>query len=138
MCVLGAAFKPGSDDVRDSPALDVAQILHGMGACVTVYDPVAMDNARKVCPQLRYAASAREAATGAQVVLVLTEWPEFRHVDPAELGEVAAERRTVIDARQALDQRRWQAAGWHYRAPGVPPGAAAHREAQRQVRLIRS
>jgi UDPglucose 6-dehydrogenase len=138
MCVLGAAFKPGSDDVRDSPALDVAQILHGMGACVTVYDPVAMDNARKVCPQLRYAASAREAATGAQVVLVLTEWPEFRHVDPAELGEVAAERRTVIDARHALDQRRWQAAGWHYRAPGVPPGAAAHREAQRQVRLIRS
>ena len=93
ICVLGAAFKPGSDDVRDSPALDVAQILHGQGACVTVYDPVAVDNARKACPQLRYATSAREAAIGAQVVLVLTEWPEFGHIDPTELGKVAAARR---------------------------------------------
>ena len=137
VCVLGAAFKPGSDDVRDSPALDVAQILHGMGACVTVYDPVAMDNARRACPQLRYAASAREAAAGAQVVLVLTEWPEFGQMDPAELGEAAAARRAVIDARHALDQRRWQAAGWDYRAPGVP-GAPAVPTAGRQMRLIRS
>ena len=125
VCVLGAAFKPGSDDVRDSPALDVAQILRGMGARVTVYDPVAMDNARLAYPQLRYAASAREAATGAQVVLVLTEWPEFRDIDPAELGEVAAPQRAIIDARHALDRRRWQAAGWHYRAPGVPARSAA-------------
>jgi UDPglucose 6-dehydrogenase len=124
VCVLGAAFKPGSDDVRDSPALDVAQILHGTGACVTVYDPVAMDNARRSCPELRYAASAREAATGAQVVLVLTEWPEFGQIDPAELSEVAAPRRAVIDARHALDRQRWQAAGWHYRAPGVPSASA--------------
>lgn len=124
VCVLGAAFKPGSDDVRDSPALDVAQILHGMGACVTVYDPVAMDNARRACPELRYAASVSEAATGAQVVLMLTEWPEFRQIDPAELGEVAAPRRAVIDARHALDRQRWQAAGWNYRAPGVPAASA--------------
>ncbi len=137
VCVLGAAFKPGSDDVRDSPALDVAQILHGMGACVAVYDPVAMDNARRACPQLRYAASAREAATGAQVVLVLTEWPEFGQMDPAELGEAAATRRAVIDARHVLDQRRWQAAGWDYRAPGVP-AAPAVPTAGRQMRLIRS
>ena len=137
VCVLGAAFKPGSDDVRDSPALDVAQILHGMGACVTVYDPVAMDNARRACPQLRYAVSAREAAAGAQVVLVLTEWPEFSQMDPAELGEAAAARRAVIDARHALDQRRWQAAGWDYRAPGVP-AAPAVPTAGRQMRLIRS
>jgi UDP-glucose/GDP-mannose dehydrogenase family, UDP binding domain len=125
VCVLGAAFKPGSDDVRDSPALDVAQILRGMDARVTVYDPVAMDNARLAYPQLRYAASAREAATGAQVVLVLTEWPEFRDIDPAELGEVAAPQRAIIDARHALDRRRWQSAGWHYRAPGVPARSAA-------------
>jgi UDPglucose 6-dehydrogenase len=124
VCVLGAAFKPGSDDVRDSPALDVAQILHGMGACVVVYDPVAIDNARRACPELRYAASAREAATGAQVVLVLTEWPEFGQIDPAELGEVAAPQRAVIDARHALDRQRWQAAGWDYRAPGVPAASA--------------
>jgi UDPglucose 6-dehydrogenase len=119
ICVLGAAFKPGSDDVRDSPALDVAQILHGQGACVTVYDPVATDNARRACPQLRYASSAREAATGAHVVLVLTEWPEFSNIDPTELGEVAGTRRAIIDARHSLDKRRWQEAGWHYQAPGV-------------------
>lgn len=120
VCVLGAAFKPGSDDVRDSPALDVAQVLHGMGSHVTVYDPVAMDNARRACPQLRYAASAKEAATDARVVLLLTEWPEFKRIDPVELGEVAAAQRAVIDARHVLDQQRWRAAGWCYRAPGVP------------------
>jgi UDPglucose 6-dehydrogenase len=120
ICVLGAAFKAGSDDVRDSPALDVAQILHGMGAQVTVFDPVAMDNARRACPQLRYAASAREAATGAQAVLVLTDWPQFRDIDPDDLSVVAGPQRALIDARHALDRGRWEAAGWHYRAPGVP------------------
>jgi UDPglucose 6-dehydrogenase len=123
ICVLGAAFKPGSDDVRDSPALDVAQILHGFGADVTVYDPVATDNARRVCPQLRYATSATRAATGAEIVLVLTEWPEFRELDPAALGEVVA-RRAVIDGRHTLDKQRWVGAGWDYRAPGVPAASA--------------
>jgi UDPglucose 6-dehydrogenase len=126
VCVLGAAFKPGSDDVRDSPALDVAQILHGMEARVTIYDPVAIDNARRACPQLRYAASAEEAAADARVVLLLTEWPEFGRIDPARLGAVAAAQRGVIDARHVLDQRRWRAAGWDYRAPGVPAAPAAH------------
>jgi UDPglucose 6-dehydrogenase len=137
ICVLGAAFKPGSDDVRDSPALDVAQILHGQGACVTIYDPVAMDNARRACPQLRYATSAREAATGARVVLVLTEWPEFGQIDPDELGEVAAARRAVIDARHTLDKRRWQEAGWQYRAPGVSAAipTASHAADTRQLQL---
>src|SRR5580658_3187628 len=130
ICVLGAAFKPGSDDVRDSPALDVAQILHSQGACVTVYDPVAIDNARRACPQLRYATSVREAAIGTQVVLVLTEWPECGHIDPAELGEVAAARRAVIDARHVLDERRWQEAGWLYRAPGFPTAALTVSPAQ--------
>lgn len=125
VCVLGAAFKPGSDDVRDSPALDVAQILHGMGARVTVYDPVAIDNARRACPQLRYAGSAEAAAADARVVLLLTEWPEFRRIDPARLGTVAAARRGVIDARHVLDQQRWRAAGWDYRAPGVPAAPTA-------------
>jgi UDPglucose 6-dehydrogenase len=119
ICVLGAAFKSGSDDVRDSPALDVAQILHGQGARVTVYDPVAMDKARRACPQLRYATSVQEAAAGAQVILVLTEWSEFGRINPVELARVAGGRRVVIDARHALDKRRWQEAGWHYRAPGV-------------------
>ena len=118
VCVLGAAFKPGSDDVRDSPSLDVAQILHGMGAQVSVHDPVALVNARRSCPQLNYATSALEAARGAAVVLVLTEWPEFTGLTPAELGGVVA-RRCIIDGRNALDPRLWRDAGWDYRALGV-------------------
>jgi UDPglucose 6-dehydrogenase len=117
--VLGAAFKPGSDDVRDSPALDVAQILHGMGAEVTVYDPAAVENARKVCPELKYTDSAIGAATGADVVLLLTDWPEFGKLDPAELGAVTAAK-TIIDGRYMLDPAAWRAAGWHYRASGIP------------------
>ncbi len=127
VCVLGAAFKPGSDDVRDSPALDVAQMLHAMGGRVTVYDPAALDNARKACPQLRYAGSVRAAAADAQIVLVLTDWPEFSRIDPAELGEVPGVGRGVIDARHALDPQRWRAAGWDYRAPGIPPRRAGRR-----------
>jgi UDPglucose 6-dehydrogenase len=122
--VLGAAFKPGSDDVRDSPALDVAQILHGMGAEVTVYDPAAAENARKVCPELKYTDSAIGAATGADVVLLLTDWPEFAKLDPAELGAVTASR-TIIDGRYMLDPAAWRAAGWHYRASGIPAASTA-------------
>ncbi len=122
--VLGAAFKPGSDDVRDSPALDVAQILHGMGAEVTVYDPAATENARKFCPELKYAETAIGAATGADVVLLLTDWPEFAELDPAELGAVTASK-TIIDGRYMLDPAAWRAAGWHYRASGIPAASTA-------------
>jgi UDPglucose 6-dehydrogenase len=119
VCVLGAAFKPGSDDVRDSPALDVAQILHGMGAEITVYDPAAMDNARGVCPEFSYADSVLSAATGADVVLLMTEWPEFAAIDPEELGTITAGR-CIIDGRYTLDPAAWRAAGWRYRASGIP------------------
>jgi UDPglucose 6-dehydrogenase len=119
VCVLGAAFKPGSDDVRDSPALDVAQILHGMGAEVTVYDPAANENAKAVCPELQYADSAVEAAKGSEVVLVLTDWSEFADLDPHELGSVTAEKR-IIDGRYVLEPSTWRAAGWQYRASGIP------------------
>ena len=120
--VLGAAFKPGSDDVRDSPALDVAQILHGMGAEVTVYDPEAMINARRVCPELKYADSAIGAATGADVILLLTDWPEFGELDPEELGAVTSAR-AIVDGRYMLDPAAWRAAGWLYRASGIPAPA---------------
>jgi len=119
VCVLGAAFKPGSDDVRDSPALDVARILHGMGAEITVYDPAAMDNARAVCPEFSYADSVLSAAAGADIVLLLTEWPEFAGIDPEELGTVTAGQR-MIDGRYALDPAAWRNAGWSYRACGIP------------------
>ncbi|MGW4894174.1 UDP-glucose dehydrogenase family protein [Kitasatospora sp. NPDC004240] len=119
VAVLGAAFKPNSDDIRDSPALNVAAQIQLQGAQVTVYDPKAMDNARKMFPGLSYAESAMEAAEGAHVVLHLTEWQEFRALDPAELGAVVAERR-LLDGRNVLDADAWRAAGWTYRALGRP------------------
>ncbi len=117
--VLGAAFKAGTDDVRDSPALDVAGRIQLHGANVTVYDPEAMENARKVRPTLRYAGSALEACEDAHAVLHLTEWPEFRQLDPVTLKQVVAIP-ALIDARLLLDAVAWRAAGWTYRAPGKP------------------
>ena len=117
--VLGAAFKPNSDDVRDSPALDVAAAIRAQGATVTVYDPQAMDNARRAQPKLSFAASALEAARDAHVILHLTEWAEFREMDPATLAAVVAEL-NIVDGRNALDPARWRAAGWTYRALGRP------------------
>ncbi len=117
--VLGCSFKPNSDDIRDSPALDVAGTVHGLGARVTVYDPAAMDRARRVHPELEYAGSMLEAAADAEVLLLLTEWREFVEADPEALGKVAA-RRNIADGRSALDAHRWRAAGWRYRALGRP------------------
>jgi UDPglucose 6-dehydrogenase len=117
--ILGASFKPNSDDVRDSPALNVAGQIQLQGAQVSVYDPRAMDNAAVLFPTLAYASSAVEACTGADVVLHLTEWQEFREMDPSVLDGVVHEKR-IIDARNALDQARWRDAGWTYRALGRP------------------
>ncbi|MFC4910536.1 UDP-glucose dehydrogenase family protein [Actinomadura gamaensis] len=117
--VLGAAFKPNSDDVRDSPALDVAASIRGQGARVTVYDPQAMPNARRAQPALDFGPSALDAARGAHVVLLLTEWSEFREMDPHALAEVVAEK-NIVDGRNALDPDHWRAAGWNYRALGRP------------------
>ena len=117
--VLGAAFKPNSDDIRDSPALDVAAAIQRQGAAVCLYDPAAMDNARVMHPELGYRESAVDAARGADIVLHLTEWSEFRAMDPAVLSEVVAERR-IVDGRNALDPDRWRQAGWTYRALGRP------------------
>ncbi len=119
VAVLGAAFKPNSDDIRDSPALDVASTIQRQGAAVCLYDPAAMDNARIKHPELGYRESALEAAKGADLVLHLTEWAEFREMDPDVLAEVVAERR-MVDGRNALDPERWRGAGWTYRALGRP------------------
>jgi len=119
VAILGAAFKPDSDDIRDSPALDVASRLQRLGALVTVYDPAAMDNARTMYPHLTYAPSAVAAAGDADLVLHLTEWQEFREMDPAVLNGVVAHR-NIVDGRNALDPQRWRDAGWHYRALGRP------------------
>ncbi|WP_327345367.1 UDP-glucose/GDP-mannose dehydrogenase family protein [Streptomyces europaeiscabiei] len=119
VAVLGATFKPDSDDVRDSPALNVAGQIHLQGGQVTVYDPKGMDNARRVFPTLGYADSAIAAVRNADIVLHLTEWREFRELDPAALGEVASTR-LVLDGRNALDPELWRRAGWTYRAMGRP------------------
>jgi UDPglucose 6-dehydrogenase len=117
--VLGAAFKPNSDDIRDSPALDVALTIQKGGAAVRVYDPQAMGNAKNDYPTLAYTVSAIEACRDADVVLHLTEWQEFRDLDPSEFGKVVSHR-NIVDGRNALDAGAWRAAGWTFRALGRP------------------
>ncbi|MBO0820658.1 MAG: nucleotide sugar dehydrogenase [Nocardiopsaceae bacterium] len=119
VAVLGGAFKPGSDDIRDSPALAVATAISEEDARVTVYDPEATASIGRARPFLETAPSALDAIRGANLVLLLTEWAEFRHLSPHEAGQFAADR-VIIDARHALDAGSWQQAGWHYRAPGRP------------------
>ncbi|OBH71056.1 UDP-glucose 6-dehydrogenase [Mycobacterium intracellulare] len=119
VAVLGAAFKPESDDVRDSPALNVAGQLQLNGAAVNVYDPKALDNAQRLFPTLNYAVSVEEACERADAVLVLTEWRQFVELDPEDLaGEVRA--RVVVDGRNCLDTARWQRAGWRVYRLGAP------------------
>ena len=119
VAVLGAAFKPDSDDTRDSPALNVAMQMHLQGAHVVVTDPRAVENARRTAPELKFAATVEEAAQEADVVVLLTEWREYRDLDPRTLGEHVAHRR-VLDGRNALDPVAWRDAGWTYRALGRP------------------
>jgi UDPglucose 6-dehydrogenase len=119
VAVWGAAFKPNTDDVRDSPALNVAAAIQLQGAQVTVYDPQANDTAAKIQPLLTFADSALGAAHGADLLLHLTEWAEFREMDPAVVGERVSVRH-VVDGRNALDATAWRHAGWTYRALGRP------------------
>lgn len=118
--VLGAAFKPHSDDTRDSPALDVAVRLHGLGAWVTVTDPEAIENARRIHPQLNYVEDRDEALRAADAVIVVTEWDEYRReLDPAHAATLTAGR-LIVDGRNCLDADAWRAAGWDYRGMGRP------------------
>ncbi len=117
--MLGAAFKPESDDIRDSPALDVAFAIQQAGAAVHVYDPQAMGNAKDSYPTLAYSTSALEACADADVVLHLTEWAEFRGLQPDDLAAVVRQR-NMVDGRTVLDPAVWRAAGWHFRALGRP------------------
>lgn len=121
--VLGAAFKPHTDDVRDSPALNVAAALHLRGAQVVVYDPQARATAQRLFPTLGYADSMEEALTGADLTVVLTEWDEFTTADPAELRAIVSGR-NVIDGRNCLDASAWSRAGWSVYAMGTVPEVA--------------
>lgn len=115
--VLGAAFKPNSDDVRDSPALSVAGSLSLKGANVTVYDPEAMDNAARVFPTLDYAQNVNNALTGADLTILATEWDEFRQLDPQKAGELVNQR-VMLDARNVLQTSDWCEKGWQVKALG--------------------
>jgi UDPglucose 6-dehydrogenase len=117
--VLGAAFKPDSDDVRDSPALDIAAAIYTSGADVVVHDPQAIPNAQAVYPPMRYAHSIHEALADADLVLLLTEWSDYASLDPEEVVGLPATP-AILDGRNALDPARWRAAGWSYRALGRP------------------
>src|SRR5438876_9719240 len=119
VAVLGAAFKPDSDDIRDSPALEVAAQLSNLGATVRVHDPKALDNARTRYSFLDYSERVEDVCVGADAVLHLTEWKEYAAVDPAWLGDLVAQR-NLLDGRGTLDVDRWRAAGWTYRALGRP------------------
>ncbi len=117
IAVLGAAFKPESDDVRDSPALSIAAQMQLQGAEVRVTDPRAIDNARKKWPDLHFSATVEEAIADVELVLVLTEWAEYVDLDPSALSGQVAQRR-ILDGRNCLDPQRWRDAGWSYRALG--------------------
>lgn len=117
--VLGLAFKPWSDDVRDSPALDIAVQLHGLGAVVTATDPHAISNAREKHPQLHFVESLTEAVDQADIVLLLTEWEQYREMLPEDLAPLVAGKK-IIDGRNVLDSARWRAAGWQHRSIGRP------------------
>jgi UDPglucose 6-dehydrogenase len=119
VAVLGLAFKPYSDDVRDSPALDVAVRLHGLGAHVVATDPEAIANSRRLHPQLTFADNATGALTGADVVVVVTEWGEFRELNPSEVFDLTTGH-VVIDGRNCLDPNAWRNAGWTYKGMGRP------------------
>ncbi|MEC5183012.1 UDPglucose 6-dehydrogenase [Cryobacterium sp. MP_3.1] len=119
VAVLGLSFKPHSDDVRDSPALDVAVQLRGLGADVVATDPQAIENSRSRHPQITYSTNIEETLRGADAVVLVTEWPEFKSIDPSWAAELVTTR-TIVDGRNTLDAAAWRAAGWTYYGLGRP------------------
>ena len=117
IAVLGATFKPDSDDVRDSPALDIAAQLHAAGADIVVHDPQGIEPARKRFPTLKYAEVVTDAVKDADLILHLTEWKEYRQLDPAALASLV-KGKVIIDGRNMLDRTMWRNAGWKFHALG--------------------
>ena len=118
IAILGAAFKPESDDVRDSPALDIAAQLYKAGAQILIHDPKAMKNASLRNPELNFGESIEETVAGADIILHLTEWRQYREIDPKKLISHVSQAK-IIDGRNALDRQKWQEAGWQIRSLGV-------------------
>jgi len=120
LAVLGAAFKPDSDDVRDSPALDIAAQLQAAGSSVVVHDPKAITNAKKRFPNLNFATTVEECVAGADLILHLTEWREYRELSPSAI-KALVKGAIIIDGRNALDRDKWVSAGWRFHALGRTP-----------------
>ena len=117
LAVLGATFKPDSDDVRDSPALDIAAQLQAAGANVVVHDPKGIEPARKRFPNLKYAEVVTDAVVDADLILHLTEWKEYRAIDPTSISPLV-KNKIIIDGRNMLDRNLWRSAGWKFHALG--------------------
>ena len=117
IAVLGATFKPDSDDVRDSPALDIAVQLHAAGATVVIHDPQGIEPARKRFPNLNYSEVINEAIKDADLILHLTEWKEYRQIDPVAISSIVKSK-IIIDGRNMLDRTLWRNAGWKFHALG--------------------
>ena len=117
IAVLGATFKPDSDDVRDSPALDISVQLHAAGAEVVIHDPHGIEPARKRFPNLKYAEVIEDAIKDADLILHLTEWKEYRQIDPAAISSLV-KGKIIIDGRNMLDRTLWRNAGWKFHALG--------------------
>ncbi|MEK9578852.1 MAG: UDP binding domain-containing protein, partial [Aquiluna sp.] len=115
--MLGAAFKPDSDDLRDSPALDVAVRLKALGADVVIHDPISLDGVRAKHPELTAVDDLDTAAASAEIVLVGTEWKQYREIDPKHFGSLVSTN-TVVDGRNCLPYHLWQEAGWRVIALG--------------------
>jgi UDPglucose 6-dehydrogenase len=119
VAVLGLAFKPFSDDIRDSPAIDVAVRLRGLGADVVAIDPEAIENSKRLHPQLEFSDDLSAVLEGADLVVLVTEWNEYRHMDPVWAGGLVGVR-SVLDGRNCLDAKAWRDAGWTYKGLGRP------------------
>lgn len=130
VAVWGAAFKPNSDDIRDSPALAVASAISEQGAHVTVCDPKAGENARRLHPGFSFSDDPLVAAKGADLILHLTEWAEFQEIDPKDLAQHVHARR-ILDARNTLDSAHWRRAGWRFEALGRPSSSPGSVHARR-------
>jgi UDPglucose 6-dehydrogenase len=117
IAVLGATFKPDSDDVRDSPALDIAAQIHAAGAQVVIHDPKGIEPARKRFPALNFAEKIEDCIAGADLILHLTEWKEYRELDPAAIKPLVKQAK-ILDGRNMLDREKWRAAGWDFHALG--------------------
>lgn len=131
IAVLGAAFKPNSDDVRDSPALSVAAAMHLKGASVRVHDPQAIENARKMYPTLTYCQSVEDTCCDADLIVLATEWEQYKQIDPTTFIDVVREP-VLVDARNALEHTRWSEAGWRVHALGRGNLAASQLSAPMQ------